>query len=49
MSSYRNRIDNVHVQRNADPETQVKATDQLRRLLKTMIVHPLPEKEHANL
>ena len=32
-----------------DPETKTKATDQLRTRIKTITVHPRPEKGRAKL
>jgi site-specific DNA recombinase len=48
-SAYRARIERFQESLNADPELKIEATGQLRTLVKSIVVHPLPEKGRAAL
>ena len=48
-SAYKARIERFQESLNADPELKIEAAGQLRTLVKSIVVHPLPEKGHAAL
>ena len=49
LDSYRRRIDRLQDHLTNDPEIKVQAAEQFRSLIKSIEVHPLPEKGRVNL
>ena len=48
-SAYKARIERFKESLNADPELKIEATGQIRTLVKSIVVHPLPGKGNAAL
>ena len=49
LETYRNRIEHLQHHLTKDPELKAQATEQFRSLIKSIEVHPLPEKGRVNL